>query len=316
MAARKDRLEEIKAKMTNQQRSDMADIISQELDRRKSDTGGARKAKLTTKSSVTKSKISGGLDADSLKEMYSSSEQDIRKLRLQKLEKQLSDLKGQSAEQMQRQVVNNNASRSPRAARSGLSTTNMLLMYGVVAFGVFKIVLTSGAVDASVPGKADRELALQAQAAAQVAEVQMVSPLQAAQNWTSAEKELLTELDNRRVELERRRQGLDRRESELKAQSAAIAERMAELRSLTTKLEAMRKERDQRYEARLEQLAGVYSSMSPQQAAPLVAKLDTSTALGLLQRMPGKRMGQILSLMDADRAIELTKSLTERSITN
>ena len=52
--------------------------------------------------------------------------------------------------------------------------------------------------------------------------------------------------------------------------------------------------------------------MAPTEAAPLIAKLDDEIGLTLLERMPEKRLGQILSSMNQDRAIELTKRLTER----
>jgi flagellar motility protein MotE (MotC chaperone) len=52
--------------------------------------------------------------------------------------------------------------------------------------------------------------------------------------------------------------------------------------------------------------------MAPKEAAILIAKLEPEIALSLLERMPGKRMGQILSLMDPARAIELTKGLSDK----
>ena len=130
--------------------------------------------------------------------------------------------------------------------------------------------------------------------------------------WSMAEKQVLTELDARRVELERKRQLLDEREADLKQQSAALQERVAELRTLSAQVNQVRKESDTEYESRMEQLASVYVSMAPNEAAPLMAKLDDQIALALLKRMPGKRMGQILSVMDQDRAVLLTKILTDR----
>ena len=44
-------------------------------------------------------------------------------------------------------------------------------------------------------------------------------------------------------------------------------------------------------------------SMAPNEAAPLIAKLDEKTALALLKKLPSKRMGQVLSAMDPDKAV-------------
>jgi flagellar motility protein MotE (MotC chaperone) len=129
---------------------------------------------------------------------------------------------------------------------------------------------------------------------------------------TEAEKRVLLSLDDRRVELERRKASLDKKEAEIKKQTRVLAERMAELRSLTARLAEVREEKDRKYDVRMEQLAGVYGSMAPNEAAPLIAKLDEKIALALLQRMTGKRMGQILSVMDPEQAVALTKSLTDR----
>ncbi|MCC6955060.1 MAG: hypothetical protein IT290_13160, partial [Deltaproteobacteria bacterium] len=126
------------------------------------------------------------------------------------------------------------------------------------------------------------------------------------------ERKLLLELDSRRVQLEQKKEALDRRELDLRNQSQVLSERLAELRSLTAKMSEAKKEKDHRYQTRLEQLANVYGAMSPEEAAGLVSRLEDDTAIELLQRMPEKRMGQILSFMDKDRAVDLTKILTDR----
>ena len=129
----------------------------------------------------------------------------------------------------------------------------------------------------------------------------------------AAPETVLADLDARRVELENRRAALDRREAELQGQFSALNERLAELRGLTNRLSEVRKERDAQHETRMEQLANVYGAMAPAEAAPLIAKMEDGIALGLLERMAGKRMGQVLAVMDKDRAIELTKLLSDTS---
>jgi flagellar motility protein MotE (MotC chaperone) len=129
---------------------------------------------------------------------------------------------------------------------------------------------------------------------------------------SNAEKNMLLQLDQRRVELEQRKQILDDKERELQAQAQLVAEKVTELKALIAKLSTLRKDKDHKYEARMEQLASVYSAMAPNEAGSLISKLDDEVGLGLLERMPGKRMAQILGVMDQNRALELTKSLTSR----
>jgi flagellar motility protein MotE (MotC chaperone) len=131
----------------------------------------------------------------------------------------------------------------------------------------------------------------------------------------SSERELVADLDARRVELEKRKEGLDRREEELKAQADALTERLAELRGLTARLGEVRKTEDSRKQSKFDQLANVYTAMAPNEAATLLSRLEPSITIDLLERMPEKRIGQILGLMDRERAVELTRLLTERKIT-
>jgi flagellar motility protein MotE (MotC chaperone) len=53
--------------------------------------------------------------------------------------------------------------------------------------------------------------------------------------------------------------------------------------------------------------------MNPPEAAHLLEQLDVQVALSLIERMPEKRIGQILSLMNAQRALELTNLLSTRA---
>lgn len=128
---------------------------------------------------------------------------------------------------------------------------------------------------------------------------------------SSGEQQLLLELNARRTELEKKEQSLEEREVDLQNQSQALAEKLTELKTLTSKIQQVRLEKDNQYEARLEQLAQVYASIAPSEAAPMIGKLDEETALALLKRMPNKRMGQILTQMEPQRAVDLTKSLTK-----
>jgi flagellar motility protein MotE (MotC chaperone) len=121
---------------------------------------------------------------------------------------------------------------------------------------------------------------------------------------------LITDLDSRRIELEKRREVLDRREEQIRTQEEALNERLAELRALTEQLGETRAGEDEKKTARLDQLATVYGAMNPNEAADLMSRLEPAIALSLLERMPEKRMGQILGLMDHDRAIELTRELS------
>ena len=89
---------------------------------------------------------------------------------------------------------------------------------------------------------------------------------------------------------------------------------MTELKAISERLKGERDKGDKQRNGQLEQLANVYGSMNPPEAAHLLEQLDIQVTLSLIERMPEKRMGQILSLMNAQRALELTNLLSKRPI--
>ena len=131
--------------------------------------------------------------------------------------------------------------------------------------------------------------------------------------WTKEEAKILTALDSRRVELEDRGNRLEKREDEFAAKERALAIRLTELKELSERLKMEREKGDKQRSTQLDQLANVYGSMNPPEAAHLLEQLDVQVALSLVERMPEKRMAQILSLMNAQRALELTNLLTHRT---
>ncbi len=90
--------------------------------------------------------------------------------------------------------------------------------------------------------------------------------------------------------------------------------RLSELKELTERLKLDREKGDKQRNTQLDQLANVYGSMNPPEAAHLLEQLDIQVALSLIERMPEKRIGQILSLMNASRALELTNLLSKRKV--
>ena len=315
MAAQDAALEALKARMTPDQIREMAEIVQAEVKRREAMKSNGT-ARATGKSGVKSSRMGNALERDDLRDMYS----DVRE--------RVGQIKARQAGPRRRQPLLPGLKRihMPKIGR------NALLELIIGLFATAKILLSTGTINsdgklAATDPQARAALALDAAIDPAKFEITKAAPttLEPAKEpapqqqpdrrvvgWSMAEKQVLTELDARRVELERKRQLLDEREADLKQQSAALQERVAELRTLSAQVNQVRKESDTEYESRMEQLASVYVSMAPNEAAPLMAKLDDQIALALLKRMPGKRMGQILSVMDQDRAVLLTRILTDR----
>lgn len=149
-------------------------------------------------------------------------------------------------------------------------------------------------------------------AQASVSSANFSSPFASNSNFTPEQTALLKALDARRVELEVRRQSLDKREEEFANRDREFAIKLAELRELTQTLKGNRDTESKKKTTQLDQLSNVYGSMDPKEAALLIEQLDDTIAIELLNRMPEKRIGQILSLMNKEKALIITKMLSGR----
>ena len=187
--------------------------------------------------------------------------------------------------------------------RGVISAVTFLLFCGMVKFGVAVIDYT-GLMAPTVANAA-----MINNAAAIPNQVRSITATP--QNGLSPEDiKILTSLDSRRVDLEDRSKRLDTREEDIAKRDKEYVLKLSELRDLTEKLRIERDKSGKKDSAQLDQLANVYGSMAPQEAAKLIEQLDVTIALPLLQRMPEKRMGLILPMMSAERALVITRLLS------
>lgn len=109
----------------------------------------------------------------------------------------------------------------------------------------------------------------------------------------------------------------------LRRRSDELAQREAELKTREAGLQALRRATAAEV-ARLEQVAKtlgltgsgtsaaitkVYESMRPEDAAPILDRLDDPTLRALLGRMREKQVGAILAAMSRERAVAVTKAM-------
>ncbi len=130
--------------------------------------------------------------------------------------------------------------------------------------------------------------------------------------FSREEVKVLMSLDKRRADLEERSSKITDRERDLDNRENAMTVKLSELRELTEEVRQERDKGEKKRKAQIDQLANVYGSMDPTEAAALMAQLDTAIALSMLERMPEKRIGQILAMMPKDKALMLTKLLSAR----
>jgi flagellar motility protein MotE (MotC chaperone) len=329
----------LKDGMTEQQRSDMAEIIQNELKRREAiSKKGAQSRLMSSKSALKPSRLSTNLSHEDLGDIYSSSDKNIQQLRVQSLEKRLQEAKrevmrlgaaGKSQAKKRKKESSSDTRVFPAMTNKlpAVVVVVLLLTLGVLRYskganpleGMFSGYLPASnpSSRASLSTSDSRQISAEStyvgdQAVDAESDTGSKNRHLAFEASSPIERGILMQLDQRRVELEKRRKILDGKEKELLQQTQLVAEKVTELKSLISKLSALRKEKDHKYNARMEQLASVYSAMAPHESASLIGKLDNEVGLALLERMPGKRMAQILGVMDQNRALELTRHLTDK----
>jgi flagellar motility protein MotE (MotC chaperone) len=120
---------------------------------------------------------------------------------------------------------------------------------------------------------------------------------------------LLEALARRQAELEAREKALAAREEKLALYDQDVTAKLAQLETVAKSLKQEMGRADGAADEAAQSLAKVYGAMKPAAAAPLLDQLDEATALRILTRMKEKQVGEILPLMNRDRAVVLTRSL-------
>jgi flagellar motility protein MotE (MotC chaperone) len=129
---------------------------------------------------------------------------------------------------------------------------------------------------------------------------------------TSAELDVLTSLADRRDALDERQRELDLRTSVITATEKRVDDKIAQLKALQAKIEAMMGQREQMETQQLDALVKVYSAMKPKDAARIFSSLDDSVRMGVAGRMKADVMAGILAALPAEVAQKLTVQLAGR----
>ena len=123
---------------------------------------------------------------------------------------------------------------------------------------------------------------------------------------TKAERAILEGLSNRRKTLDKRARELELRENLLKAAEKRVEAKIAELKSIESRIEGELKKRDDSRKAEYERLVQMYSNMKPKDAARIFDRLDLNVLTGLVRQMKPRVMSAILAAMKPAAAERLT----------
>lgn len=318
------RLEQLRDRMSSEQRQKMSQLISNELERREKDRApqSAARSKRVPETGGRSLAFGGGGEVDAVREIYRKMATDKRQSaepatyprRVVKANWQviLESWRRQLVEPFNKGSKFLNTFRSTflgAPSSSGLLSGRHIFVLFICVLAIGRVIVGTGVVKATRVSPAELQALASAESAQSNAQNQVSEPIRRGE-FSPAEVQLLQQLDARRSEIDEQEKTLLAEKSDILEQKKYLAEQLVELSALRDSAEALRVKFEKSHNERFAQLSGVYGSMPPASAAPLLEQLDDDTALALLERMPGKRMGQILGLMSAKRAIELTKNLS------
>jgi flagellar motility protein MotE (MotC chaperone) len=125
-------------------------------------------------------------------------------------------------------------------------------------------------------------------------------------------RSLLDAVARRQAELDAREEELNNRDERLKLFEKDVTTKIAALEEIEKRLAPRVKASNAAGDSAAESLAKVYGAMKASEAAPILEQLDEATVLRIFGRMKEKQLGEILPLMNRDKAIGLTRSLADR----
>ncbi|MDA7948892.1 MAG: hypothetical protein MPJ78_15625 [Hyphomicrobiaceae bacterium] len=129
------------------------------------------------------------------------------------------------------------------------------------------------------------------------------------QGATKAERAILEGLSNRRKTLDKRARELELRENLLKAAEKRVEAKIAELKSIESRIEGELKKHDDGRKAEYQRLVQMYSNMKPKDAAKIFDRLDLNVLTDLVRQMKPRVMSAILAAMTPAAAERLTLAI-------
>lgn len=126
--------------------------------------------------------------------------------------------------------------------------------------------------------------------------------------WDSG---FLKELKIREDNIKRKQASLELQEQSLVKLKKQIEERLEELSAVEKNISKLLDQKEQVENEKIKKLAKVFEATPAEQAGALMSKLDVEIAADLLIHMNGRKAGKIWGYVNADRAVLISKRLSE-----
>lgn len=130
---------------------------------------------------------------------------------------------------------------------------------------------------------------------------------------SAADVDVMNSIENRDNKYAAWEEELKIRERMLEVTEGKVEDKIAELRELETSLKKLVGLQSEKEETDLNRLVKVYETMKPQDAAPIIQRLDETTQVAIMGRMKESKMAAIFAKMEDDTPQNLTVLLMARS---
>ena len=131
-------------------------------------------------------------------------------------------------------------------------------------------------------------------------------------NTSEVQREIMTDLSDRRERLKKKEQTLAQREALLRAAQKELDRKYDELATLRDEIKELLEEQSVEEQARIESLVKIYSGMKAKDAARIFNTLDIDILVDIMTRMSERKTGPILAEMDSEKARSVTIMMAEQ----
>ena len=121
--------------------------------------------------------------------------------------------------------------------------------------------------------------------------------------------DVVMEIRKREAMVARKQEFLDKEEEMLKALKMDIEKDMKQLQEVQIKIAKLIEQKKVIEDKKMFKLAKVFEATPPEQAGPLLSKLDVDIAAQLILKMSSRKAGRIWGYVDPAKAVDISKEL-------
>ena len=121
--------------------------------------------------------------------------------------------------------------------------------------------------------------------------------------------DLVLALQKRDEALRIKEKELGMEEERIEYLKGELSKRITELSELKTRIAGLIEQKQTVENEKMRKLAKVFEETPPEQAGPLLSKLDVDIAAQLILKMTGRKAGRIWGYVDPDQAVNISKEL-------